>query len=160
VTDTVAASGRVHHVGAAGNGTLAKLLVNLLWFGQAVLVGETLLLAQAAGLDSARLAELLPATPAASDFVRDHLPALLAGDYLASFGLDRVVEELDGLQRLAHTRDSPFAVGAAVSRVHREALERYGARDGELLAVAHLEAVAGRSLSGREQAAVARGTGE
>ncbi len=147
VTDIIAASGRVHHVGTTGSGTLAKLLVNLLWFGQATLVGEALLLAAAAGLDAACVAELLPATPAASAFVRDHLPGLLTGDYLASFGLDRVVEELDGLERLAHTRDSPFAVGSAVSRIHRQALERFGATDGELLAVAHLEALAHRSLS-------------
>jgi 3-hydroxyisobutyrate dehydrogenase len=42
---------RVLHVGAAGSGYLVKLLVNLLWFGQAVAGGEALALAARAGLD-------------------------------------------------------------------------------------------------------------
>lgn len=142
-------SSRIHHLGRTGSGTLAKLLVNLLWFGQATLVGEALLLARAAGMDAAGLAALLPETPASSAFVTDHLPALLAGDYLPAFGIDRVVEELDGLAALAGHRHSPFDVSGAVSRIHRDALERYGAVDGELLGVAHLEHLAGRRLGDR-----------
>ena len=35
---------RITHVGGTGSGYTAKLLVNLLWFGQAVAVAEALLL--------------------------------------------------------------------------------------------------------------------
>lgn len=142
-------SSRIHHLGRTGSGMLAKLLVNLLWFGQAALLGEALLLARAAGLDAGRLAALLPTTPAGSALVTDHLPALMAGDYLPAFGLDRVVEELDGLERLARERRSPFEVSAAVSRIHRDALARFGPQAGELLGVAHLEQLAGRRLADR-----------
>jgi 3-hydroxyisobutyrate dehydrogenase len=42
---------RITHVGGNGSGYLAKLLVNLLWFGQAVATAEALLLASASGID-------------------------------------------------------------------------------------------------------------
>ena len=142
-----ALSAQLHHLGPSGSGTLAKLLVNLLWFGQAALVGETLLLAQAAGIDIERLADVLPGSPAGSAFLADHLPALLAGDHLPAFGLDRVVEELDGLEQFARRRRSPFEASGAVTGIHRDALARFGAVDGELLGVAHLEQLAGRQLS-------------
>src|SRR5947209_10104787 len=41
----LAALGSIEHVGGHGAGYLTKLLVNLLWFGQAVAVAEELLLA-------------------------------------------------------------------------------------------------------------------
>jgi 3-hydroxyisobutyrate dehydrogenase len=43
--------GRVRHVGGYGAGYTAKLLINLLWFGQAVATAEALLLGRASGLD-------------------------------------------------------------------------------------------------------------
>ncbi len=43
--------GRVRHVGGYGTGYTAKLLINLLWFGQAVATAEALLLGRASGLD-------------------------------------------------------------------------------------------------------------
>jgi hypothetical protein len=42
--------GRIVHVGGHGTGYTVKLLVNLLWFGQAVATAEALLLGQRAGL--------------------------------------------------------------------------------------------------------------
>ena len=45
--------GRVRHVGGYGAGYTAKLLINLLWFGQAVATAEALLLGRASGLDLA-----------------------------------------------------------------------------------------------------------
>lgn len=149
VLGPIAGPDRVHHVGGSGQGTLAKLLINLLWFGQATLVAEALLLARASGIEADALAALLPVSPAASAFVSTYLPGLLRGDYMPSFGLSRVVEELDGLHRLAHVHGTPFEVSDVVARVHRDALERFGpGADGELLAVAHLEALAGFPLTG------------
>jgi 3-hydroxyisobutyrate dehydrogenase len=42
--------GRIVHTGGHGTGYTAKLLVNLLWFGQAVATAEALLLGQRAGI--------------------------------------------------------------------------------------------------------------
>ena len=138
--------GRVEHVGDHGAGYTTKLLVNLLWFGQAVAVGEALLLARRAGIDLEVLRSALGRSAAASEFVRGDLGALLGGDYLESFGIDRCCEELATVVALAGELAVPFDLSAAVERTYRAALARYGPIDGELLAVALLEERAGTRL--------------
>ena len=138
--------GRVEHVGGHGAGYTTKLLVNLLWFGQAVAVGEALLLARRAGIELEVLRPALDTSAAASEFIRRDLDALLEGDYLESFGLDRCVEELEAVLALADELDVPFDLSAEVARSYRAALARYGPVDGELLAVALLEERAGLRL--------------
>lgn len=137
-------------MGAEGTGHLTKLLVNLLWFGQAIAVGEALLLAGRAGLDPAALAQVLPHSAAASEFAVSALPRLLAGDYLASFELDRCVEQLDTLARLAARTRTPFELSEQVLLAHQEALAAFGAVPGELLGVAYLEQRAGTLIRARE----------
>jgi hypothetical protein len=46
VLEALADPQRIIHIGGNGAGYPAKLLVNLLWFGQAVATGEALLLAR------------------------------------------------------------------------------------------------------------------
>jgi 3-hydroxyisobutyrate dehydrogenase len=142
------ALGRVEHVGGSGAGYTTKLLVNLLWFGQAVAVAEALLLARRVGLKLEPVRAVLGRSAAASRFVEHDLDAVFRGDYLASFGLDRCAEELEAIAALAQEHEVPFEVSSAVRRVYGEALERYGAVDGELLAVALLEEQAGVRLRG------------
>lgn len=146
VLEALARPEGVLHLGPVGAGYTAKLLVNLLWFGQALAVGEALLLGQSAGLDVARLREVFLDGPASSGFVDSYLPALFAGDYLASFGLDRVVEELESLRTLAGQKDSPFELSGLVADLHARALSRFGPVDGELMGVAYLEELAGRRI--------------
>ena len=138
--------GKVQHVGDNGAGYTTKLLINLLWFGQAVAVGEALLLARRAGIDLALLRRVVAESAAASEFIRGDLSALLEGDYLESFGLDRCCEELDAVVDLAHELSVPFELSTAVRSAYRRALARYGRVDGELLAVALLEEQAGTRL--------------
>ena len=127
-------------------GYLAKLLANLLWFGQAVAVTEALLLGQALGLSPRVLRTQLAASAGGSVFIDEYLDRLLAGDYLETFGIDRCVEELETLVSLARGADVPFELSSTVARLHREALERFGAIDGELLAAKLLEERAGATL--------------
>jgi 3-hydroxyisobutyrate dehydrogenase len=139
---------RIMHVGGPGAGYLAKLLANLLWFGQAIATAEALLLARHAGLDLGVLRQALMTSAASSTFIRRDLGALLDGDYLTSFGLDRCCEELAAVTALGRDHDLPFELSALVERIHRRALARYGPVDGELLAVALLEEQAGIRLRG------------
>jgi 3-hydroxyisobutyrate dehydrogenase len=120
--------------------------VNLLWFGQAIATAEALLLARRAGLDLDVLRHVLTSSAASSEFIRDDLSALLAGDYLTSFGLDRCCEELAAVTALGREHDVPFELSTLVERIHQRALARYGPADGELLAVALLEEQAGIRL--------------
>jgi 3-hydroxyisobutyrate dehydrogenase len=147
------ALGRIEHVGGRGAGYTTKLLVNLVWFTQALATAEALLVAQRAGLDVDVLRNAMTRSAADSRFIHDALPRLLDGDYLTSFGLDRCCEELDAVVALAEEEAVPFTVSSAVRRVYNEALERYGALDGELLAVALLEERAGVRLRRQDGAA-------
>jgi len=137
---------RIAHVGGHGAGYLAKLLVNLLWFGQSVATAEALLLARRAGIDLDVLRQVLTSSAASSAFISRDLGALLAGDYLTSFGLDRCCEELAAVTALARDHDVPFQLSALVEQIFQRALTRYGPADGELLAVALLEEQAGIRL--------------
>ena len=143
--------GGVDHVGARGAGYTVKLLVNLLWFGQAVASAEALLLARRAGIDLDVLRGALSRSSAASEFIRRDVDALLDGDYLESFGLDRCCEELQAVVALANEFETPFALSASVAQAYMSALERYGPVDGELLAVALLEEQAGVKLRRSER---------
>ncbi|MDQ2796891.1 MAG: NAD(P)-binding domain-containing protein [Actinomycetota bacterium] len=147
VLSELAAKGGIHHLGPAGTGYVTKLIVNTLWFGQAVATAEAFLLAGAAGVAAPALFEVLSEGPAASRYLSDYFPAVLRHDYLPSFGLDRVVEELDSVQQLREQLRLPGPVADAVAAVHRAALEHFGLMDGELLAVAYLEELAGQRIS-------------
>ncbi len=137
----------IHHTGDHGTGYLTKLLINLLWFGQATLTTEALLLAQHHGQSPAAFAEILKGSAGDSAFAERHLPALLAGNYLPDFGLDRCVEELNAVENAAPA-GFPHPITAAVADLHRAALAHFGPINGELLGPAWLEEQAGSRLSG------------
>jgi 3-hydroxyisobutyrate dehydrogenase len=139
--------GSVDVIGAAIEaGYTAKLLANLLWFGQVVAVTEALLLGQSLGLSPAFLRDQLASGAGGSVFIDEYLDRLLEGDYLETFGIDRCVEELETLASLAQAAGVPFELSSTVARLHREALQRFGAVDGELLAARLLEERAGQTL--------------
>jgi 3-hydroxyisobutyrate dehydrogenase len=138
--------GRIVHVGGYGAGYTVKLLINLLWFGQAVATAEALLLGRAAGLDLGVVREALTHSAAGSRFIRHDLDALFAGDFMRSFGLDRCSEELQTVTELAHGLGVPFRLSETVADAYRRAVWRYGPADGELLSIALLEEQAGGQL--------------
>jgi 3-hydroxyisobutyrate dehydrogenase-like beta-hydroxyacid dehydrogenase len=89
---------------------------------------------------------VLGRSAAGSAFLDEYGDALLAGDVLPTFGIDRVVEELDTLTSLAGEASAPFDLSSVVARLHRDALAHFGAVDGELLVAALLERESGRTL--------------
>lgn len=137
----------IDHVGSdVGSGQTAKLLGNLLWFGQVVAVTEALLLGQRLGLEPQVLRDTLASGPGGSAFIDRHLDALLAGDYLPDFGIHRCLEELQTLQSLAAAAQLPWQLSDVVTRLHADALERFGSVGGELLAAKLLEERASTTL--------------
>ena len=128
------------------DGQLVKLLANALWFANAVAAGEALLVGQAHGLAPRHLQALLAGSAGSSTALSRHLPRLLDGDYLTTFGIDRVVEELDTVATVARSTALPSPILDASAEVHRQALARYGPALGELLGVRLLEDLAGREL--------------
>jgi 3-hydroxyisobutyrate dehydrogenase-like beta-hydroxyacid dehydrogenase len=139
-------AGAIHHVGDNGTGYLVKLLVNLLWFSQAAATTEALLLAQRHGVPPAVMQDVLRGSAGDSAFAARHLSALLSGDYLRDFGLDRCVEELDSVERTAGLAGVPHPLTSATAELHRGALRRFGPVSGELMGPAWLEERAGTRL--------------
>lgn len=137
-----------------------KLLVNLLWFGQAIANAEVLSLAARAGIDPETARHAVQQSAAASRFMENDAPALMRGDNLASFSLARCVEELTGVLTMAGQHDVPLALGERVTEMYAEALQHFGDIDGELLAArrvaeqakvefgAHAAARPGRGMHG------------
>jgi 3-hydroxyisobutyrate dehydrogenase len=123
----------VLHVGAHGAGYAVKLLVNLLWFGQAVATAEALALAGGAGLDLAVVTDALRRSSAGGRFLDEHAEPFLSGEDLPAFPLARCLEELDAALQMGRDTGVPLQVAVAVAELHRAALERYGDVDGELL---------------------------
>ncbi|RPE46998.1 3-hydroxyisobutyrate dehydrogenase/2-hydroxy-3-oxopropionate reductase [Streptomyces sp. Ag109_O5-1] len=144
--EAVTTSDRIRHMGGPVTGYTTKLLINLLWFGQATATAEALLLGRRAGIDLTALHGTLAGSAAGSDFIRRDLPALFAGDYLRSYGLDRIHDQLKVITEEAQDLGTPHEMADTVLRIHRQALERFGPVDGELLAVALLEEAAGTLL--------------
>lgn len=124
----------------------AKLIINLLWFGQAAAVTEALLLARSWGLSSSAVQAVIADGPAASAFTENYLDTLLDGDVLPTFGLDRIVEELVVLDEQARHAGLHAPVSRAVLGLHNEALARFGPIDGELLVTRLLAERSGRPL--------------
>ena len=125
---------RVLHVGMAGSGYAVKLIVNMLWFEQAVAGAEALSLAARAGLDLETVRLAVQESAAASRFMQRDAPALMTGDDLTSFSLARSHEELAGVLALGDQLDVPLALAERATELYAQALERYGDIDGELMA--------------------------
>jgi 3-hydroxyisobutyrate dehydrogenase len=125
---------RVLHVGPHGSGYLTKLLVNLLWFGQAVATAETLAIGARAGLDPHVLRSALAQSAAGGRFLDEPAAALLDGELMPAFSLAGCSRELADVVEIAQAGDVPAAFAELVSDAYAEALRHYGDVDGELLA--------------------------
>ncbi len=138
---------RVRHVGPQGSGYTVKLLVNLLWFGQALAGAEALSIAVRAGLDPETVRGAIQESAAASRFMERDARSLMAGDDLTSFSLAGCYEELVGVLALGEQLEVPLALAERVTDLYRQALERYGDADGELLAARLIAERAGVTFS-------------
>jgi 3-hydroxyisobutyrate dehydrogenase len=137
---------RVLHVGTTGTGYTVKLIVNLMWFGQALASAEAMTLARKAGVDLDVLREALGQSAAATRFMAEDADALLNGDDLTSFSLGRCVEELESVIAVGDKLGVPLELGALIEDLYRQALERYGDVDGELLGARFIAERAGVTL--------------
>jgi 3-hydroxyisobutyrate dehydrogenase len=129
-----AVAATIVHVGAVGSGYAVKLLVNLLWFGQAIASAEVLALAVRAGLNPETVRQAAQQSTAASRFMEQDARTLMRGEDLTSFSLAGCVEELSNVLALGTELGVPLALGERVTELYAEALEHYGNIDGELLA--------------------------
>ncbi|MCE0459697.1 NAD(P)-dependent oxidoreductase [Curtobacterium flaccumfaciens] len=140
VLGPLAAPDGIRHAGRrAEDGQIVKLLANALWFANAAAATEAMLIGTKLGLPTEQLHELLRDSAGTSRFLEHDAGRLLDGDYMATFGIDRVVEELTTVtaMRDAAMVDSPVLDASAA--LHRAAMDRFGSELGELLGARLLE---------------------
>lgn len=130
----------------AEDGQIVKLLANSLWFANALAASEAMLIGQGLGLAPADLHRLLRDSAGGSRYLDAHAERLLDGDYLTTFGIDRVVEELRAVAAMGRATRTPTPMLDVSESMHEAALRRFGPELGELLAVKVLEEDAGRDL--------------
>jgi 3-hydroxyisobutyrate dehydrogenase len=147
VLEAIGDAQRIFHLGPAGSGYAVKLLINLLWFIEAVATAEALTIGVKAGVDLSRLHTALVASPANSRFLeRDVLPLLERGDYDEGFTMKLVTKDLGLAVDLARDVGVPVELSSLVEQIHRRARGAYGDAAGELSAVRLYEDLAGVDL--------------
>jgi len=95
------------------------------------------------------LRTLLADSTAGSEFLRHDMQRVFSGDYMPLFGLDRCTEELEAVTDMFQALGVPSELSQVVTRVHQRALLRFGPVDGELMALALMEELAGSPLRPR-----------
>lgn len=137
---------RIFYTGAASTANSAKLLTNLLWFINAVAIGEGLMIGAKAGIDLVQLMNIIRSS-AGNSWVAEHdIPSIFEGHYDPSFTLDLCVKDLTLIQNLAQKLDVPLELGALVKQIFHRAQLTYGGEKGELHVVKALEDATGTSL--------------
>ena len=138
--------GKTLHTGPLGTGNAAKLATNLLWFINAVAIGEGLILGAKSGVEPKTMWEIIKSS-AGNSWVAEHdVPSVFQGDYDPSFTLDLCVKDLRLIGELGYQLDVPLELGALVEQIFRRARVQYGGEQGEMHVVKLLEEVTGVSL--------------
>jgi 3-hydroxyisobutyrate dehydrogenase len=82
-------------LGAAGQGTRAKLVLNSWLVDLTEATAETLAFARQLGLDPAALADLLQSTPLGSPYAAQKAGLMLAGDFTPAFALKHALKDAE-----------------------------------------------------------------
>ncbi len=137
---------KVFYAGPLGAGLAAKLLTNLLWFINAVAIGEGLMLGVRAGIGLPTVWEIIKSS-AGNSWVAEHdVPSIFRGDYDPSFTLDLCCKDLHLINDLGRELDVPLELGTLVEQVFRRAKSQYGGEQAELHVVKLLEDLLGTEL--------------
>ena len=140
------AVGVTRRVGGQGNGYVAKLVNNQLWFVHAAAIGEAMVTAKLAGLEPDVWWAAMKGG-AADSFVMQHdVPSIFAGHYDPSFRLALCLKDLGLINGLMDAVGSRSELTDATYARFREAGERYGEDAGEMTVCKVIEDDAGVEL--------------
>lgn len=132
-----AMGGAVHHVGAVGAGSTVKLVVNALFGVQLAALGELLGFVKNAGLDSAKVLEVLAATPVLSPAAKVAGGMMLNQQFAPMFPIELVEKDFGYVVASAKELGSNTPVASAVQAVYKEAI-RQGLGENHITAVVKL----------------------
>lgn len=124
---------RVLHFGGVGQGTVYKLMVNLMGAVQIASAAEGVALAERAGLDVKLVADAVASGQAASPQVVRNVRRFVAGDHAASVNFTPALrlKDIDYALRLADKLGAECAFGQVASRLYRELCDRGFANENE-----------------------------
>jgi 3-hydroxyisobutyrate dehydrogenase len=124
---------RVLHFGPVGQGTVYKLMVNLMGAVQIASAAEGILLAERAGLDLKLVADAVASGQAASPQVVRNVRRFVSGDHgaQATFTPALRLKDIDYALRLARKSGVKCGFGEIAADVYRKLCEQGFARDSE-----------------------------
>jgi 3-hydroxyisobutyrate dehydrogenase len=124
---------RVLHFGAVGQGTVYKLMVNLLGAVQIASAAEGMALASAASLDLKLVADAIGSGQAASPQVVRNVRRFVSGDHTGTVNFTPALrlKDIEYALRLARKLGAPQAFGEVAAGLYRRLCEAGFARDNE-----------------------------
>jgi len=124
---------RVLHFGAVGQGTVYKLMINLMGAVQIASAAEGIALAERAGLDLKLVADAVASGQAASPQVVRNVRRFVAGDHggVVNFTPALRLKDIDYALRLAKKSGVDCAFGNVAAEVYRRLCEQGYASDNE-----------------------------
>jgi 3-hydroxyisobutyrate dehydrogenase len=124
---------RVIHFGAVGQGTVYKLMVNLLGAVQIASAAESIALAESAGLDLKLVADAVASGQAASPQVVRNVRRFIAGDHGGNVNFTPALrlKDIEYALRLARRLGAPHAFGEVAADLYRRLCAAGYSRDNE-----------------------------
>ena len=114
----------IHHVGAVGQGTIIKLVNQLLTSVHTLAACEALLLGKQAGVDLNQLVDVLETSWGASTLLLRHAPLIISGDYGSQAPTRLLVKDMGLIQEVADELGVPLPLGERTRALLDQAVER------------------------------------
>lgn len=138
---------QIYHAGPNGSGYGIKVLLNLLWFIHAAGTSEVLAMSSKLGIDFRVLQKALCASPSQSNFLEYDINSVFErGDYDDGFAIELVCKDLQLALELGKKTGINLEVSQVVEQLHQQALQKFGAKSGEMSVVKLYEEAAGSSF--------------
>jgi len=107
------------HMGDVGTGQTTKIVNQVLCGLGFIAVAEATALAEAAGVNVARIPEALKGGRADSALLQEYMPRFAARDYRRTGRIDNMVKDLDSARDLARQTETTMPLTALAAEIHR-----------------------------------------
>ncbi|CAL80359.1 tartronate semialdehyde reductase (TSAR) (2-hydroxy-3-oxopropionate reductase) [Bradyrhizobium sp. ORS 278] len=107
------------HMGPSGAGQVTKLINQVLCGLNFMAVAEATALAQAAGVNAAKIPQALRGGRADSAILQEYMPRFVTRDYRPTGRIDNMVKDLNGAQDLARQTGIAMPMTAVCAEIHR-----------------------------------------
>ncbi len=117
IMDTVSAS--FTSFGPVGSGQVAKMVNQILVLNNYAVLAEALALAEAGGIDAAKIPSALAAGHAGSNLLQSAFPRMIARDFTPKGYARQILKDLDTLHDLAKSLKSPTPMSSQAASLFR-----------------------------------------